>query len=126
MVSTGAGSNMSGVFFVFNRISNPAKNRQEASLWLTLPDDNHPCEKFQNEIKNQYRNTQKDNSLNDPLPGDHKRVVPFSPGRWWSHGGMFFVSTDKLSDGYPHVVINHLLIDPAYMGKKVIVRFHEG
>ena len=33
---------------------------------------------------------------------------------------------NKLSDGYPHVVINHLLIDPAYMGKKVIVRFHEG
>ena len=57
--ATGAGSNMSGVVFVFKRVSNPSKNRQEASLWLTWPDDNHPCEKSQNETKNQYRNTQK-------------------------------------------------------------------
>jgi len=73
---------MSGVIFVFNRASNPFKNRQEASLWLTLPDDNHPCEKSQNEIKNQYRKYTKNNPANDPSNGNHKRVVPIFSVRW--------------------------------------------
>jgi hypothetical protein len=80
--ATGAGSNMSGVIFVFNRASNPFKNRQEASLWLTLPDDNPSGKKSQNEIKNQYRITPKNTHLNDPSDGDHKRMVPFFPVRW--------------------------------------------
>jgi len=55
---------------------------QEASLWLTWPDDNHLCEKSQNEIKNQYRNTQKINPVNDPSEGDHEREVPIFPVSW--------------------------------------------
>ncbi|MGV8134996.1 MAG: hypothetical protein AB2L20_07260 [Mangrovibacterium sp.] len=80
--ATGAGCYMSGVFFVFKRASNPFKNRQEASLWLTWPDDNPSGKKSQNEIDNQNHITSKNSPLNDPSDGDHKRVVPFFPVRW--------------------------------------------
>ena len=48
----------------------------------TIPVNNFGGKKSQNEIKNQYRNTQKNNPFNCPLDGDHKRVVSFFPVRW--------------------------------------------
>ncbi len=77
--ATGSGSYMSGVFFVFKRASNPFKSRQEASLWLTWPDDNPFGEKSQNEIKNQYRKYTKRQPRQCPIRrGSQKGGIVFS------------------------------------------------
>ena len=65
--ATGAGSMISGVFFVFKRASNPFKSRQKASIRLTWPDQQPAGIKSQNEIKYQSRDTQKNAPGNCPL-----------------------------------------------------------
>jgi len=99
----GAGSKMPGVFFVFKRVSNPFKNRREASHRLTLPDGYriYQCEmqtryhgegnKSCFETKNYHRNNAINNLPHVLLHRECKRVVPFFPGSWYH-----FFSTRKI------------------------------